>query len=227
MTTTLSHRSAQATGSRGRRPAAVALAASAGSIVAITLAGLLDPGYSAASEAISALASTESQSAPIMTIGFALMAVTAVSGGVAVWRALGVKIAAAAGILLTLAGVLTLAEAFFRQSCSSLQQVCLQRESAGTVSSDHMLHNLIALPLFGFLVIAGFLLVGAVGRSPARRRYRGRVLTGAICTLILFVWFGSGAYSDLGGLVQRALVLSAYGLPVIIGWAAARTRIAG
>lgn len=46
------------------------------------------------------------------------------------------------------------------------------------------------------------------------------MLTSAITTTIFFVWFGSGAYSDLGGLVQRALVLSAYGLPVIVGWAA-------
>lgn len=75
----------------------------------------------------------------------------------------------AAGILLVLAGAVTAADGFFRQSCSSLQQVCLQRESAGTVSSDHGLHNLIALPLFLFLVIAGFLLVGAVGRSQAVR----------------------------------------------------------
>jgi hypothetical protein len=196
-------------------------------MVAITVAGSLDPGYSALSEGISALASTESQSAPIMIIGFALMAVAAVSAGVAVWRALGGKLATAAGILLVLAGVATAADGFFRQSCSSLQQVCLQRESAGTVSSDHVLHNLIALPLFLFLVIAGFLLVGAVGRSPALRSYRRWVLAGAISTLIFFVWFGSGVYSDLGGLVQRVLVLSAYGLPVVVGWGASHTHDAG
>ena len=222
MTTTILHPSARDTGSRGRRPAAVAVATSAGSIVAITLAGLLDPGYSSLSEGISALASTESQSAPIMIIGFGLMAVTAVRTGVAVWRALGGKLATAAGILLVLAGAAPRPTAFFRQSCSSLQQVCLQRESAGTVSSEHVLHNLIALPLFLFLVIAGFLLGGAAGRSPALRPYRGWVLVGAISTLTFFVLFGSGAYSDVGGLVQRVLVLSAYGLPVIVGWAASR-----
>ena len=70
-------------------------------------------------------------------------------------------------------------------------------------------------------------MVGAVGRSSALRPYRGWVLTGAISTLIFFVWFGSGSYSDLGGLVQRVLVLSAYGLPVVVGWAASHTHDAG
>lgn len=222
-TTTLTRPSTGRARSRGRRPAVTAVAAAAASIGAITLAGMLDPGYSALSEGISALGSTESHSAPIMGVGFALMALTAVSAGVAVWRSLGGKLAAAAGILTVLAGVATAADGVFRQSCSSLQEACLARESAGGVSSDHVLHNLVALPLFLFLVIAGFLLVGAVGRNAALRPRRGWVLVGASSTLVFVVWFGSGSYADLGGLVERIMVLLAFGLPVVIGWAASRT----
>ena len=171
MTTTILHPSARDTGSRGRRPAAVAVAASAGSIVAITVAGLLDPGYSALSEGISALASTESQSAPIMIIGFGLMAATAVRDRCG--RVAGTGRQARGGSRHPARpggrGHRRPTGGFFRRARSSLQQVCLQRESDGTVSSEHVLHNLIALPLFLFLVIAGFLLVGAAGRSPALR----------------------------------------------------------
>jgi hypothetical protein len=38
----------------------------------------------------------------------------------------------------------------------------------------------------------------------------------AVGTLGLFGWFGSGAYGSNGGLVQRALVLTAYGLPLLV-----------
>ena len=78
-TTTLARSSAGHAQCRGRRAAVISVAAAAASIVVIALAGVLDPGYSALSEGISALGSTESQSAPLMAAGFALMALTAIS----------------------------------------------------------------------------------------------------------------------------------------------------
>jgi len=36
------------------------------------------------------------------------------------------------------------------------------------------------------------------------------------------VWFGSGAYGDNGGLVQRAFLLAAFGLPIVVALRASR-----
>lgn len=204
----------------GRGPALVSAGAGAAFVVLLVLAGLLDPGYSPVSEAISALASTESHSAALMTAGFACLGLTSLATGVALLHALRGGLARTAAVLVLLAGVATLGDGWFRQSCSSLQQECLRREASGDVSGAHVLHNLIALPLFLMLVVAAFLLA-LVARRTTRLHFLGRpALIGACLTLLFFVWFGSGAYGSLGGLVQRALVLLGYGLPLVVALAA-------
>ena len=143
--------------------------------------GLLDPGYSQRTDAISALASTESHSAILGLMAFAGLALTAISTGVAVLSTLRGRAAAVCGVLVILAGLATAADGVLRQSCSSLRPDCLARESGGAVSNAHMLHNLIALPLFAFLVVAGFMLVAAVRRTPAVRSLWGAVMSAAPC----------------------------------------------
>ncbi len=201
-----------------RRPArtlaVVAAACGLGFAGSTVLAGTLDPGYSQTGEGISALASTQSQAPGVMTAGFLLLAAGLVAAGGALWSSMPARAARVGSALVVLAGAATVVVAFARQSCSTLQQACLDRESAGAVSDAHVVHNLVALGSFVLLVVAGFLLAAGVRRDARLRRWTTPLRVAALCSVGLFVWFGSGAYGDLGGVVQRAFVLVAYGLPV-------------
>ena len=147
----------------------IAAGAAAVAAAAIALAGFLDPGYSRLSEAISALASQESAAAPVMIFGFMAMAVTLLAAGAALFRALPGKRAKVGAVLVVLAGLMTVVVGFARQSCSSLQAECLARESAGTVSSSHWIHNLVSLALFIFLLYRASSGAQVSRRAPARR----------------------------------------------------------
>jgi hypothetical protein len=208
---------------RGARTLAVVSAAGAfGFAGVVALAGSLDPGYSHRSEAISALASVESQSAGLMTAGFLSLVVGTVAAGLSLLVMTPGKAGRAAGLLVVLAGAGMVVVTFARQSCSSLQQACLDRESAGTVAGSHVLHNLASLVVFTLLVAAGFVLAAAVRRTPQLRHLSGRARVAAFASLVLMVWFGSGAYGDNGGLVQRAFLLAAFGLPIVVALRASR-----
>ena len=190
---------------------------------AIAVAGFADPGYSARSEAISALASVESESARIMIFGFVTMALTALAAGTALFLALKGKAARTGSVFVIIGGVLTLVAGFARQSCSTLQQSCLDRETAGTVSAAHVTHNLVSLVLFVLLVAAGFFLAAGLKRNAAAHRHLSRrTRCAAFAALSLMVWFGSGAYGTNGGLVESAFILLAFGTPAYLA-----TRVAG
>lgn len=218
MTTSVTspHREHATTSTRPRQLAHVARAAGLGFVAALLVAGFLDPGYSHLSEGVSALASVESRAAGVMIVGFLLLATTALASGAALWSTLQGKAGRTAAALVIAAGLLTVLDGFARQSCSTLQQACLAREEAGDVSSAHVLHNLSALVLFTFLVVAGFLFAAALRRSDGWRTLARPTRLVAFLTLVLMLWFGSAAFGQLGGLVQRALIVLAYGLPVVL-----------
>lgn len=202
--------------STARRLALGSLASGALFVVSLLIAGFLDPGYSQRSEAISALASTESEAGGLMVVGFVFLACVALASGAALLGTVRGRAGRSAGVLVLLAGVLTLVCGFARQDCSTLQQACLDREAAGTVSGAHVVHDLAALPLFLALVVAGFLLASALRRDRGWHHLARPALAAAVVGAALFVWFGSSAYGVDGGLVQRALVAVAYGLPVVV-----------
>ena len=183
---------------------------------AIVVAGMVDPGYSPRSEAISALASVESEAASIMIFGFVTMALTALAAGGALLLSLHGKAARAGSVLVVIGGALTLVAGFARQSCSTLQQSCLDRESAGAVSGSHVVHNLVSLVLFVLLVAGGFFLAAGLKRNPAHRHLSHGAHLAAFATLGLMVWFGSAAYGTNGGLVESAFILFAFGTPAFL-----------
>jgi hypothetical membrane protein len=199
-----------------RTLAKVSVGSAVTTAAAIVIAGLADPGYSARSEAISALASVESKSASIMIFGFVAMALTALSAGTALLLGLKGKAARTGSVLVIIGGVLTLVAGFARQSCSTLQQACLDRESAGTVSGAHVTHNLVSLVLFVLLVAGGFFLAAGVKRNAAYRQLSLRARVAAFATLGFMIWFGSGAYGTNGGLVESAFILLAFGTPAYL-----------
>jgi hypothetical protein len=205
-----------------RRLADASLTFAAGFVLILVAAGFIDPGYSQRGEAISALASTESEAGGLMVLGFVFLAGTALTSGLALLRSLRGRAGRSAGVLVTLAGLLTLVCGFARQSCSTLQKSCLDRESTGDVTGAHVLHNLTALVLFALLVIAGFLIASALRRDPRWSHLSRRVRLAAALGAASFIWFGSGAYGDDGGVVQRLLVLVAYGLPLAVALRSSR-----
>ena len=211
-----------APGSTSRRLAHVSLGAAAVAAAAIAIAGFLDPGYSRTSEAISALASRESGAAPVMIVGFLAMAVTLLAAGTALFRTLPTKRAKAGSVLVVLAGLLTVVAGVARQSCSSLQAECLARESAGTVSASHWVHNLVSLPLFLFLVVAGFLWGAGLARLTGSQGLARVTLLVAVTGAVFFVWFGSDAFGSYGGLVERVLVWLTFGWPTYLALRATR-----
>jgi hypothetical membrane protein len=189
---------------------------------AVVLAGHLDPGYDHRSEAISALASVQSHSAGVMTVGFLCLVLGTIAAGVSLSRSLGGKAGRAAGVVVLLAGHGMVLVTFARQSCSNLQPACLDRESAGDVGTAHVVHNLASLVVFVLLVAGGFVLASALRRTPQLRHLAGRARVAAIASLVLMVWFGSGVYGPNGGLVQRAFLAFAFGLPVLVAIRASR-----
>jgi hypothetical membrane protein len=199
-----------------RMLARIAAGAGVAALAAIALAGSLDPGYSRVSEAISALASTESVAAPVMVVGFLAMALTLLAAGAALFGALRGKRAKVGASLVLLAGLMTVVVGLARQSCSSLQAECLARESAGAVSASHWVHNLVSLPLFLFLVVAGFLWGAGLRRATGSKHLARTALVVAVVTAVFLVWFGSDAYGSYGGLVERVLVWLAFGWPVYL-----------
>ena len=216
-TTTRTTPGPAAPGARLDRTLAKLSAASAVAFaMGVVIAGAADPGYSHRSEAMSALASTQSRSAGVMIVAFLFLSVTALAAGVVLFRRLRGKAGRAGSVLVLVAGVATVVVGFARQSCSSLQQACLDREGAGDVSGAHVVHNLVSLLLFLCLVVGGFFLASGLRRDPRWAHLAGRTRIAATASLLLMVWFGSAAYGDNGGLVQRAFLLLAFGIPVAI-----------
>lgn len=206
---------------KGKRLVRLAVVSAGAAVAAIALAGLLDPGYSARSEAISALASEESKSAAIMIFGFVAMAVTLLASGSYLFTRLKGKAGKAGSALVVVAGVLTLVAGFARQDCSNLQQACLAQEEAGLVSSHHVVHNLVSLVLFLVLIVGTFLLASGVRRSGQPGLGR-RTRFAATASLVLLLWFVSGAFGSNGGLVECAFIAVVFGTPVLLA-----TRILG
>ena len=202
--------------STARHLAKVSVGAAVTTAAAIIVAGLLDPGYSARSEGISALASVESKSASVMIFGFVTMSLTALAGGSALFLTLRGKAARTGSVLVVVAGLLTLVAGFARQSCSSLQQACLDRESAGDVAGSHVVHNLVSLVLFVLLVAGGFFLAAGLKRNAAHRHLARGTRIAAFAALGFMVWFGSAAYGSNGGLVESVFILLAFGTPACV-----------
>ncbi len=206
----------QATGHLDRVLAKVAAGAAFAFAGGVAIAGALDPGYSHRSEAMSALASTESESAPVMIVTFLFLSLTAVASGAVLFRTLRGKAARTGSVLVLLAGAAMLVVGFARQSCSTLQQACLDRESAEQVSGAHVVHNLVSLVVFVLLVVGGFVLASGLRRNPAFARLARPTRIAASASLLFMVWFGSEAYGENGGIVQRVFLLLAFGIPVVL-----------
>jgi hypothetical protein len=186
-------------------------------VAAVVVGGAVNPGYSHRSDAMSALAAHDATAPVVMTIGFAGLALALLAAGGALWTRLAGKAAVVGSGLVLLAGALSVVVGSARLDCSPLTSAaCVAGEKAGTVSGGHVVHNLGSLALFLALVTGLFVLAAALRRHPSGAHLARPTRLAALASLVLMVWFGSGAYGDDGGLVQRALVLVAVGWPVYL-----------
>jgi hypothetical membrane protein len=187
-----------------------------GFAAAILVAGLGTPGYSHRSEAISALGALDAGAPNVMKVGFLFLSAGLLSAGIVLARALRGKAGLAGAVLVLVAGVATIGEAFAREDCSNLKAACAARESANTVSGHHVAHELIGLVMFVALVVGLFLLAAGLRRTAGQRTLAVPTRVAAVTALGLMVWLGSEQYGDNGGLVQRAFVAVACGWPVLL-----------
>lgn len=187
-----------------------------GFAAAILGAGMGTHGYSHRSEAISALGALDAGAPNVMKVGFLFLSVGLLSAGIVLARALHGKAGMAGAVLVLVAGVATIGEAFAREDCSNLKAACAARESANTVSGHHVAHELIGLVMFVALVVALFLLAAGLRRTAGQRTLAVPTRIAAVTAMGLMVWLGSEHYGDNGGLVQRVFVAVACGWPVVL-----------
>jgi hypothetical membrane protein len=194
--------------------AAVGFAAFAASVVA---AGALDPGYSHVREGISALAATDSPAAWIMITGFLGLAGGTMAAGITLWVRLGTGVAGRIGAaMVTLAGAAMVVVGLNQQDCSDFTGACAPLEAAGTLSTHHMIHQLVSLAVFTVLAVATFPLARGLRRSvvwahlavPTR-------LSGLVAILVIAMLLTVG-FGDVAGVVQRLFVALLFGLPVLL-----------
>lgn len=219
MTVTIDHQPAAGPADR-QRPNILGYAASSGLGVfaaAVILGGALNSGYSHRSDAMSSLAAHDASAPLVMTIGFAGLAVALLAAGSGLLSTLKGKAAVAGSVMLLIAGVASVVVGSARLDCSPLTSAaCVASEKAGMVSTGHVVHNLVSALLFLALVIGLFLLAAALRRQTWAVSLSRPTRLAAVAALVLMIWFGSGAYGDNGGLVQRALVLVSVGWPVYL-----------
>ena len=187
-----------------------------GFAAAILVAGLATPGYSHRSEAISALGALDASAPAVMMVGFLSLSVGLLSTGYVLARSMRGKAGMAGVVLVLIAGVTAVGEAFAREDCSNFTAACAARERAETVSGHHVAHELIGLVMFVALVVGLFLLASGLRRTAGQRTFAVPTRIAAVTAVGLLVWLGTEHYGDNGGLVQRAFVAVVCGWPVLL-----------
>jgi hypothetical membrane protein len=197
-------------------PARVAVASFAVFVAATLVAAAATPGYDSVRENMSALASLQVPHAWIMLIGFAGLSCSAVAAGIALRRRLTGRSGAlaSAGLLLVGAGIACAGAA--REDCSTALDACRALEASGAVSGHHMVHELVSGVTFLLLVGIAFLLARALRATPGAAGLRARIRMGAVASAITLIVFATGVAGPAGGVVQRAFVALAFGLPLLV-----------
>jgi hypothetical membrane protein len=202
--------------------ARLALLGFVGFVLAVVVAAAVTPGYDALAEYISALAARSNPHPWIMTTGFACLAGSTVAAALTLTRRLPGMFGAIGCVLLGLAGLALVGSAAFRLDCSPTVESCAALEVAGQVSGQHVLHNL--LSLLSHLLLAGAYLVLArpLRKSAGLARLSRPTLAIGLGLVAFIVCLLIAGFGPLGGVVQRVVVVIAYGWSVRLALAPAR-----
>ena len=197
-------------------PAYGAVAGFAVFIAATLVAAAATPGYDPVQENMSALASLEAPHPWIMLIGFVGLSTSAVGAGIALRGRLAGRSGTVASVCLLIVGAGIACAGVAREDCSSALNACKALETSGAVSGHHVLHELVSGLSFLLLVGIAFLLARALRATPGGARLATPVRVAAGASAILLIVFVAGLAGSAGGLVQRAFVALAFGIPLTV-----------
>ena len=193
------------------------------------LAGLVQEGYSARREDISALAALDAESAWVMIAGLIAAGLLTLAFAAGLRAELGPGLGSSLGcglVALTGAGLAGLG--LLRNDCSSVTGACETRVELGEVSWQHSAHDIFSAPVFAAAVVAPLVLGLRFRSEPRWRRLSPLLLAAAPVLAVLFALGGVEAIPGWAGVVQRAaasvafLCLEAMALQLLrLSWGAA------
>lgn len=199
--------------------------------IASIITGALNPGYSPAREAVSALAATDARFAWIMITGFMISAVGMSSTGVALWRRFaGNRTARVAAGIVMLAGPLMVVAGLARQDCSERLPTCVDFGEGTGASTHFWVHQYVSLLLFVLMTVALLVLARGLRRDAGLAHFAVPTrVAGLFCLLVILVMIVDEMKSidAYAGLAQRAFVLVLFGWPVVVAAARRRPELRG
>ncbi|MGK5684042.1 DUF998 domain-containing protein [Actinoplanes sp. URMC 104] len=198
-------------------PARVGIAGLATFFAASVVAAALTPGYRTTRDPISALAAHDAPYAGLMIFGFLAAAIGLTGTGLALARRFGATLSGriATGLVLLAAGSMAVA-GVARQDCNAVLPTCVDYDEAALASTGFWIHQYVSLGLFLLLVIAMFVLVRAVRRTPGLEYLKVPARVVAYGSLILTVATVTVGFGDYNGLVQRPYLALLFGWPLLL-----------
>ena len=118
--------------------------------------------------------------------------------------------------MVILAGAAVSSLAFVQQDCSLAKAGCVNRGLAGDLSTAHTLHRLAAVLAITALVAALIMMTVSLRGSSDLEPWAEATTWVTIAAGTLFIWFGSELYGSLGGVVERLVMVLAFGWPVVL-----------
>ncbi|HSS67147.1 MAG TPA: DUF998 domain-containing protein [Nocardioidaceae bacterium] len=182
----------------------------------VIAAGARYPGYSAISDTIGGLGAKDAPHPDLIGAGFLALSAATVAAGIALFRLLPGRSGRAASIVVILAGASVSSLAFVQQDCTLAKAKCVNAGLSGDLSTAHTLHRLVAVLAIAALVGALVMMTVSLRGSSDFESWAEATTWVTLAAGTLFVWFGSELYGDLGGFVERLVMVFAFGWPVVL-----------
>jgi hypothetical protein len=190
---------------------AVVIAAICGSLAPVVftaawvIGGLLQDGYSARREDISALAAVDAERAWVMIIGLVVAGLLTLVFATGLRAELGAGLSTSFGCaLVAFVGVGLLGLGLLRNDCSSVTDACRSRVEAGEVSWQHTAHDVLSAPVLAAAVVAPLVLGLRFGKERRWRLLAPLSFGAAVLLAVLFSLGGTDAIPGWDGAIQRS-----------------------
>jgi hypothetical protein len=193
-------------------------------VVVLVAAGLREPGYSAVSDAIGGLGARNAVDPDLMNAGYVALGVAAVAAGIALLRLLPRKSGTAASVIVIVSGLGAASLATVHQDCSTSSARCVTAGLATDLSIAHTVHRALAVGLALALVASLWLMLVSLSGTVGMETLARLTSWAAIASTVVFIWYGSELYGDIGGAIERLLTLMVFGWPVFLAVVLTRPR---
>jgi hypothetical protein len=216
MTATLLARHRPGTGTRRSPIRWVPVAGTAGFALAVAVGTVLaPPSYDTVRDTISVLAAVDNPHGEVMVGGFLVLASGLAVAALRLWRGVPALSGRAAAVAVAIASVALVVAGLNRIACNPAIASCrdLLEQHAPTAS---VVHGRAALFVFAPLVLCGFFLARALSHLGDARLARLCLAVALVNVALVFATEDSG--SPHAGLLQRILLVTLVGLPVLVQW---------